>query len=295
MKQQARKRLMILGTSSNVGKGTISLALCRWLKSQGLKVAPFKAMNVAVDPFRIPGCDHEIHIEQAHQAIAAGLIPSVDMNPVLVKNVGDHFVFLLQGQISRYIEGIDLENRAERFRALSVQAFNRLSQQYDFIVIEGCGSPVELNIKDRDFVNFWLAEKTNSRCLMVADVEKGGVFASLIGTIDLLSKAERKRIAGFIINKFDGAPEHFADGVRIIEERSGIPCVGVIPQLSGLELIGREFLPYAPAPVGYSTKELSAPSRSSEMFFAEVDRWTEHVISNLKPSFLDSLLKRNPS
>jgi adenosylcobyric acid synthase len=249
---------------------------------------------VAVDPFQIPGSDHEIHIEQAHQAIAAGLVPSVDMNPVLVKSVGDRFVFLVEGQISKHIEDIDLENRAERFRALSIQAFNRLAQQYDFIVVEGCGSPVELNIKDRDFVNFWVAEKTNSRCLMVADVAKGGVFASLIGTINLLSKAERKRIVGFVVNKFDGLAEHFEDGIRIIEERSGIPCVGVIPQLPGLEVIGREFLPYEPAPIGYSTKELGVPSHSSDMFFAEVDRWTKHVISNFKPAFLDDLLEQKP-
>lgn len=271
------KRLMILGTASNVGKGSITLAISRWLRSLGSKVAPFKTMAVGRYVHETASGD-AIHVHQAQQATAAGLEPDARMNPVVFKTgFQGELDILLSGRPSEEAGSARAEERTGLLRSVICDAYGRLAGEYDFIVMEGCGSPVELNIKERDLSNLWVAETFDAPCLIVASIENVGVFGSLMGTLNLMTPAERARVVGFIINKFHGDPGGFADGVRILENRTGIPCLGVIPFLDGVKFVGKD------AP-------FDRDAASSEDFRGEVERWTDHVIKHLDEQLLAKLV-----
>lgn len=237
---------MLLGTASNVGKSLMTVALCRWLHRHGEAVAPFKALNVALNSY--PAAEGgEIGMAQAQQAVAAGLSPSVDMNPVLIKPGGDgHSQLILRGRVSRDYEATLPASSHPAVQEIILRSYHELRRRYEVIILEGSGSPVEMNLKDRDLANLWMAEAADAKCVLVADIERGGVFASVIGTWTLLSPAERRRFVGFIINKFYGNADAFSDGVRFIEERTGLPCLGVIPYLPNLRLKDEDSLDLEP-------------------------------------------------
>jgi adenosylcobyric acid synthase len=222
---------MVLGTGSDAGKSLTVAALCRILRQDGYDVAPFKAQNMALNSFAtIDG--HEIGRAQAMQAQAAGLEPHVDMNPILLKPTSDTgSQVILNGKVFGNYRGVDYYELKDRLFATVTAAYQRLASRHDLIVLEGAGSPVEINLKDRDVVNLKMAEIANAACMLVADIDRGGVFASLVGTYSLLETRERARFCGFLINKFRGDVSLFTSGIDYLEQKLDQPCLGVIPYL----------------------------------------------------------------
>ena len=223
---------MVLGTASHVGKSLIAAALCRIFSDEGYRVAPFKAQNMSLNSAATPD-GAEIGRAQAMQAEAARITATADMNPILLKptsSTGSQVVLL--GKVQGVEQAADYHRRrvATWFPPV-VAAYERLAAKHDIIVIEGAGSPAEINLKATDIVNMRMADAADARCLLVGDIDRGGVFASLLGTMMLLEPSERARIAAFAINKFRGDLTLLAPGVVQIEERMELPCAGVIPWL----------------------------------------------------------------
>ncbi len=225
------KALMVLGTASHAGKSLTAAALCRILKQDGFNVAPFKAQNMALNSFATRE-GHEIGRAQAMQAQAAGIEPHVDMNPILLKptsEVGSQVV--INGKVFGNYRGAEYYRLKPMLLDAVAAAYQRLASRHEIIVLEGAGSPVEMNLKDRDVVNMKMAEIADAACLLVTDIDRGGVFASLVGTYALLEPHERARFGGFLINKFRGDVSLFTPGVEYLENRLSQPCLGVIPYL----------------------------------------------------------------
>jgi adenosylcobyric acid synthase len=222
---------MILGTGSHAGKSLTVAALCRILRQDGFDVAPFKAQNMALNSFATRE-GHEIGRAQAMQAQAAGLEPHVDMNPILLKPTSDVGAqVILNGKVLGNYRGVDYYELIPQLLQSVTEAYRRLAARHEIIVLEGAGSPVEMNLKDRDVVNLKMAEIADASCFLVTDIDRGGVFASLVGTYALLEPHERARFHGFLINKFRGDMSLFTSGIRYLEERLSQPCLGVIPYL----------------------------------------------------------------
>jgi adenosylcobyric acid synthase len=222
---------MVLGTASDAGKSLSVAALCRILRQDGFHVAPFKAQNMALNSFATRE-GHEIGRAQAMQAEAAGVEPHVDMNPILLKPASDlGCQVVINGKVVGNYSGVDYYRlRPQLLDAVSA-AYQRLAAKYEVIVLEGAGSPVEMNLKDRDVVNMKMAEISDAACLLVTDIDRGGVFASLVGTYALFEPEERARFIGFLINKFRGDVSLFAPGIDYLEERLSQTCLGVIPYM----------------------------------------------------------------
>ena len=222
---------MVLGTASDAGKSLTVGALCRILRQDGFDVAPFKAQNMALNSFATRE-GHEIGRAQAMQAEAARVTPHVDMNPILLKptsDVGSQVV--INGKVLGNYCGADYYRLKPQLLDAVRAAYQRLAAKHEVIVLEGAGSPVEMNLKDRDVVNMKMAEIADAACLLVTDIDRGGVFASLVGTYALLEPEERARFCGFLINKFRGDVSLFTPGIGYLEERLSQPCLGVIPYL----------------------------------------------------------------
>ncbi|HEX8090213.1 MAG TPA: cobyric acid synthase, partial [Blastocatellia bacterium] len=236
MKNRRARALMILGTASHVGKSITTAALCRIFHQEGFNVAPFKAQNIALNSFATREGD-EIGRAQAVQAQAAGVEPHVDMNPILLKpSSGSNSQIILNGKVFGKVSAANFEGIKPQLFSAAVQAYERLSARHDFIILEGAGSPVEMNLKDGDIVNLKMAEVTGAACVLVADIDRGGVFASLVGTYELLTPGERKRFGGFLINRFRGDVSRFRSGVDFLEMRLKQPCLGVVPYLPELRI-----------------------------------------------------------
>jgi adenosylcobyric acid synthase len=222
---------MVLGTASDAGKSLTVGALCRILRQDGFDVAPFKAQNMALNSFATRE-GHEIGRAQAMQAEAARVVAHVDMNPILLKptsDVGSQVV--INGKVLGNYSGVDYYRLKPQLLEAVSSAYRRLAARYEVIVLEGAGSPVEMNLKDRDVVNMKMAEIADASCLLVTDIDRGGVFASLVGTYALLEPQERSRFFGFLINKFRGDVSLFTPGIGYLEARLSQPCLGVIPYL----------------------------------------------------------------
>lgn len=227
------KAIMVQGTMSNVGKSLLTAGLCRIFHQDGLKVAPFKSQNMALNSF-ITEEGLEMGRAQVMQAEAAGVKPSVLMNPVLLKPTNDvGSQVIVNGEVLGVMPAREYFKYKKNLIPEVMKAYEQLSAEYDIIVIEGAGSPAEINLKtDDDFVNMGMAKLADAPVLLVGDIDRGGVFAQLIGTVDLLEKEERDRVKGLIINKFRGDKTILESGVAMIEERAGIPVVGVTPYIS---------------------------------------------------------------
>lgn len=225
------KALMIVGTMSNAGKSLVTAGLCRVFYQDGKSVAPFKSQNMALNSF-ITREGAEMGRAQVVQAEAANIEPSALMNPILLKPTSDKGsqVIVLGEAIGTMTAG-EYYKMKHTLRPAILKAFNTLSDSHDVIVIEGAGSPAEININKDDFVNMGMAKMAKAPVLLVADIDRGGVFASIYGTVMLMDEEERSMIKGIIINKFRGDVEILRPGLKMIEEKTGIPVVGVMPMI----------------------------------------------------------------
>ncbi len=223
------KNIMIQGTMSNAGKSLLCAGLCRILSQDGYRVAPFKSQNMALNSF-ITKDGGEMGRAQVVQAEAAGIEPDVRMNPILLKpttDVGSQVI--IAGQVQGNMRAMEYYRRKREYIPAILEAYNSLASEYDIIVIEGAGSPAEINLKQEDIVNMGLAKLVDAPVLLVGDIDRGGVFAQLYGTVALLEEDEQKRIKGTVVNKFRGDRSILEPGIRILEELCGVPVAGVIP------------------------------------------------------------------
>jgi len=228
---------MVLGTASHVGKSLMTAAFCRIFMRLGCRVAPFKAQNMSLNSAAtIDG--YEIGRAQALQAEAAGIFATREMNPILLKPDSDATCQIIaDGRVWGHLSARDYhQHRVEELFPLVLKSYHKLAAENDLVVLEGAGSPAEINLKAHDIVNMRMAAATNAACLLVGDIDRGGVFASLLGTMELLSADERERIRGFVINKFRGDVSLLKPGIREIENRIQKPCVGVVPYIPHLDL-----------------------------------------------------------
>ncbi|MDT8316392.1 MAG: cobyric acid synthase [bacterium] len=223
------KSLMVQGTGSHVGKSILTAALCRIFRDRGINVAPFKSQNMALNSF-ITESGGEMGRAQVVQAEAAGLIPCVDMNPILIKPHADmEAQVIIQGKVHGNFSAKDFHNFKSKAMPFVEDSYKRLAKRHELIVIEGAGSPAEINLRENDIANMGTAHLVDAPVLLVGDIDKGGVFASIVGTLELLDEADRSRIKGFIINKFRGDISLLKPGLDFLEERTGLPVLGVIP------------------------------------------------------------------
>jgi adenosylcobyric acid synthase len=230
------KALMIMGTASDVGKSVIAAGLCRILHRRGVRVAPFKAQNMSLNSF-VTTEGGEMGRAQVLQAQASGLPPHVDMNPVLLKPEADNeSQVIVHGKVWGRYNAEDYFDQGRQLFGFVRRSYERLARSYDVMVIEGAGSAAEMNLRDKDIVNWPVAQMADARVILVADIDRGGVFAQVIGTLDLLSHEERRRVLGVIINKFRGDPTLFEDGVTFLKARTQLPVLGVVPFRRDLEL-----------------------------------------------------------
>jgi adenosylcobyric acid synthase len=249
------RTLMVMGTSSNVGKSILVTALCRILAQQGYRVAPFKAQNIALNAgVTLEG--HEMARSTIVQAEAAGLTPHIDMNPVLIKPEGNRgSQLVLDGRPQGRIDAGNWQSMRAVLQTHVTAAFDRLRSDYDLIVLEGAGSPAEINLKKDDFVNMGMARYAGAPVLLVGDIDQGGVFAALVGTMVLLEPVERALVKGFVINKFRGDPELLGEGLEMLRERAfNTPTLGVIPFLPDIGVAAEDSVildqDRAPSPAG---------------------------------------------
>lgn len=223
------KKLMFLGTASSVGKSTIATAFCRYFKRQGYNVAPFKALNISLNSFVTKDGD-EIGRAQVVQAEACEIEPKEYMNPILMKpSANSKTQVIVRGQVHCTMDSYKYKDLNKYLKDVAKEAFGDICKDYDFIVLEGSGSCAEINLRETDIANMQMAESSDSPVILVADIDRGGVFASIVGTIMLLSEEERKRVKGVIINKFRGKKEFFKPAMKQIEELINIPVLGVMP------------------------------------------------------------------
>lgn len=226
------KAIMVVGTMSNSGKSLLTAGLCRVFNQDGYKVAPFKSQNMALNSF-ITKEGAEMGRAQVVQAEAANIEPSVMMNPILLKPTSDSgSQVIVNGEAIGTMKAQEYYAMKHTLRPAVQEAFDKLSSQYDIVCIEGAGSPAEINIKKDDFVNMGMAQMAKAPVLLVADIDRGGVFASIYGTLMLLEPEERAMVKGVIINKFRGDVEILRPGLRMIEEKTGVPVIGVLPMLN---------------------------------------------------------------
>ena len=236
--------LMMLGTHSNAGKSLLATAFCRIFARRGVRVAPFKAQNMSNNAgVTLDG--GEMGRAQIVQAESAGIYPHTDMNPVLLKPEGNRrSQVVLNGKVSGRIEAGNWQETKERLWREVTAAYDRLKARYEVIVLEGAGSPAEINLKAGDIVNLRMARHAGAACLLVGDIDRGGVFAALAGTMLLLEPEERRQVRGFLINRFRGDPALLGDGLEMLRERAfGVPTLGVIPYVPDLRIADEDAVP----------------------------------------------------
>lgn len=223
------KTIMMQGTASGVGKSTLVTGLCRVLMQDGLRVAPFKAQNMSSNAHHLPD-GRQMARSQAIEAFACGIEPHSDMNPVLLKPkemAGSEVI--LCGKSIGFMKDFEYNELKEKISKEVIASYNRLASEYDVVVVEGAGSPVELNLKENDVVNMGFASRTDCPVVLVSDINRGGAFASVYGTLMLLTESERQLVKGIVINKFQGLAEYFKSGADILENITQKPLLGIIP------------------------------------------------------------------
>jgi adenosylcobyric acid synthase len=233
----AARAIMVLGTTSGAGKSWLATALCRWYARRGLKVAPFKAQNMSNNARVVPGLDGrqgEMGSAQYFQALAARTRPEVRMNPVLLKpERDDASQVVVLGEVRADLASIPWRERSERLWPFARDALHALLGENEVVVIEGAGSPAEINLHASDYVNMRTAREAGAACLLVTDIDRGGAFAHLFGTHQLLSVEERALVRGFVLNKFRGDPTLLPPGPEMLEQLTGVPTLAVLPMWRG--------------------------------------------------------------
>ncbi len=238
--------LMVQGTTSDAGKSTVVAALCRLLRRRGVAVAPFKPQNMALNS-AVTSDGGEIGRAQALQAVAAGIAPHTDMNPVLLKPSSDTGAqVIIHGRVRAEMNARDYHQYKTVAMGAVLESHARLRAQYEAVVVEGAGSPAEINLRDRDIANMGFAEAVDCPVVLVADIDRGGVFAHLVGTLSCLSASERARIVGFVINRFRGDVKLLEPGLDWLEAQTGKPVLAVLPYLHGLYLDAEDAVQGAP-------------------------------------------------
>ncbi len=234
--------LLVAGTTSDAGKSVVTAGLCRWLVRQGIRVAPFKAQNMSLNSF-VTADGAEIGRAQAMQAAAAGIEPDARMNPVLLKPGSDRrSQVVVLGRPAGEVDAVEYREHAARLLHVALDSLAQLRREYDVVICEGAGSPAEINLRPTDIANMGLARAADLPVIVVGDIDRGGVFAALHGTVALLEPADQALVAGFVINKFRGAPELLEPGVRMLRELTGRDAFGVIPWTDGLWLDAEDSL-----------------------------------------------------
>ena len=274
--------IMIQGTTSSAGKSFISTALCRIFKEDGYKVCPFKSQNMS-SKYYITKEGHKISTAQALQAKAAGIEPSFYMNPILLtpnSDKGSHVI--IKGELYKSMEALEYFDFKNSLKPMIIEIFKELEKGYDIVVLEGAGSPAEINLKQNDIVNMGMAEIADAPVLLVGDIDRGGVFASLYGTIMLLEEKERSRVKGLIINKFRGDKRLLNSGIKMIEKMLEIPVIGTIPFLP-LELVDEDTL------IDYE-KRCNSKEQSEEEIQVELDKLAKIVRENVNMEYIYSLM-----
>jgi adenosylcobyric acid synthase len=238
--------LLVAGTSSDAGKSVLVAGLCRWLARQGVKVAPFKAQNMSLNSFvTLDGA--EIGRAQAMQAAAAGIEPTADMNPVLLKPGSDRrSQVVVLGHPEGEADAVGYRAHASRLRQVALDSLAKLRAAYDVVICEGAGSPAEINLRETDVANMGLARAAGLPVIVVGDIDRGGVFAAMYGTLALLAPEDQALVSGFVINKFRGAPELLDPGLVMLRQRTGRPVLGVLAWREGLWLDAEDSLDLPP-------------------------------------------------
>jgi adenosylcobyric acid synthase len=261
--------LMVQGTTSDAGKSILVAGLCRVLARRGCKVAPFKPQNMALNS-AVTSDGGEIGRAQALQAIACGLQPHSDMNPILLKPSSDTGAqVIIHGKAVSELDARAYHDYKRVAMTAVLQSHARLIEQYDYIVVEGAGSPAEINLRANDIANMGFAEKVDCPVILVADIDRGGVFAHLVGTLQLLSASEQARVIGFVINKFRGDIRLLQPGIEWLEEYTGKPVLGVLPYLHGLHLDSEDAITTA--------QELSAGEKTLRVIVPVFSRISNHT------------------
>ncbi len=272
--------LLVAGTTSDAGKSAVVAGLCRWLYRQGVTVAPFKAQNMSLNSV-VASDGAEIGRAQAMQAAACGIEPSAAMNPILLKPGGERSSQLVvRGRPTREVDAASYHEHTDRLRDLAVDSLAGLRSRYEVVICEGAGSPAEINLRGGDIANMGLARQAGLPALVVGDIDRGGVFAGLHGTLALLEPADQDLIAGFVINKFRGASELLEPGLRMLHELTGRRVYGVLPWLDGLWLDAEDSLalgvdrgPMAP-PVGEQALRVAVVRLPRISNFTDIDALT---------------------
>lgn len=251
--------LMVQGTTSDAGKSTLVTALCRWLRRRGVTVAPFKPQNMALNS-AVTADGGEIGRAQAVQAQAAGLPAHTDMNPILLKpnsDVGAQVI--IQGRAVANMDAVAYHDYKRVAMNAVLDSHRRLSGSYEVVVVEGAGSPAEINLRANDIANMGFAEAVDCPVILIADIDKGGVFAHLVGTLELLSPSEQARVQGFVINRFRGDIALLQPGLNWLEQRTGKPVLGVLPYLMDFHLEAEDAIDMRQPAKGEQTLKVVVP------------------------------------
>lgn len=277
--------IMIQGTTSSAGKSLMCTGLCKIFKEDGYKVFPFKSQNMSSKYYTTKE-GYKMSTAQAMQAVAAGLEPHHDMNPILLLPKTDMgSMVVIKGEDYKHMEAVEYFNYKNTLRPLITELFQKIEGENEIVVIEGAGSPAEINLKQNDIVNMGMAEIADAPVLLVADIDRGGVFASLYGTVMLLEEHERRRIKGLIINKFRGDKTLLDPGIKMIEDILNIPVVGTIP-FTHLELVDEDTL------IDYE-KKCNTEAQTQEQMDKELDKLARVLRNNLDMDLVYSLIGIN--
>jgi len=278
------KSLMVQGTSSGAGKSTLVAALCRIFEQKGFLVAPFKSQNMS--NFGYAGPDFEISRAQAIQAIAAKCPIEPDLNPIMLKPLGNYYsAVFLNGKYYKKMHAKDYYSKFVKTKGIkaATNSLSKLKKNYDLVILEGAGSPAEINLQKYDIANMQIAQKAKASVLLVSDIDKGGSFASLVGTMELIENKYKKLVKGFVLNKFRGDIEVLRPGFKKIKQITKIPIIGTIP-MTQINLPEEDSLNVKPKKIAWTKNNLSKIDK-------EIDKLAKHVQDNLDMKKIEAMIK----